>query len=181
MVCWPVTLGRGFGAELASGGREATVRRLSFEAITSFIAFEVTVRDRSEVFVLNLPLTGAPPIVVNGCCTHLSRIARGYSGSCSFSSPTTLSWPTRWERRFSRVRQPRNRRARLDQTAPCSVRFGRSTVRPTVSMPSRVLSPTCGNTRTTTSSSLRTSTRSGNRSGPSGKERRDETARQARR
>jgi len=60
VVCWPVTLGRGFGAELISGGREATVRRLSFEAITSFVAFEVTVGERSEVFVLNLPLTGAP-------------------------------------------------------------------------------------------------------------------------
>jgi len=60
VVCWPVTLGRGFAAELPSGGRKATVRRLSFEAITSFVAFEVTVGQRSEVFVLNLPLTGAP-------------------------------------------------------------------------------------------------------------------------
>ena len=61
VVCWPVTLGRGFAAELSPGGREAIVPKLSFEAITSFVAFEVTVGQRSEVFVLNLPLTGAPP------------------------------------------------------------------------------------------------------------------------
>jgi hypothetical protein len=33
---------------------------LSFEAITAFVAFEVTVEQLSETFVLNLPLTGAP-------------------------------------------------------------------------------------------------------------------------
>ena len=47
---------------MSDDGAGATFRRLSLEAITSFIAFEISVGDpaKTETFVLNLPLIGAP-------------------------------------------------------------------------------------------------------------------------
>lgn len=60
--CWPVTVGRGKALQFEAGQDAVTFERLSFEALTSFIAFEVTIRgsERSEVFVLNVRLLGAP-------------------------------------------------------------------------------------------------------------------------
>jgi hypothetical protein len=60
--CWPVTLGQGWAREIGRVSGGASFENLSLEALTSFIAFEVTTREpeRSEVFVLNVPLLGAP-------------------------------------------------------------------------------------------------------------------------
>jgi hypothetical protein len=63
--CWPVTLHEAAGVTLTNSAHEmATFGPVSFEAITSFFAFEVAATDgeRQAVvrFVLNLPLEDAP-------------------------------------------------------------------------------------------------------------------------
>jgi hypothetical protein len=60
--CWPVTLGKGWAVDMPVGDAGASFQGLSLEALTAFIAFEIAVGEpaRSEVFVLNLPLQGAP-------------------------------------------------------------------------------------------------------------------------
>lgn len=60
--CWPVTLGRGWAHELRADRFSISFERVSLEALTAFIAFEVTTGEpaRCEVFVLNVPLQGAP-------------------------------------------------------------------------------------------------------------------------
>jgi hypothetical protein len=65
--CWPVTVTSGVGASvesLAQGESFATFSGLSFQAITSFFAFELTGPAKGKPwqvrFVLNLPLLGAP-------------------------------------------------------------------------------------------------------------------------
>ncbi|MDQ3818008.1 MAG: phospholipase D family protein, partial [Acidobacteriota bacterium] len=63
--CWPVTLHETTGVTLTNGTHEiATFGSVSFEAITSFFAFEVLATDgeRQAVvrFALNVPLEGAP-------------------------------------------------------------------------------------------------------------------------
>ena len=62
VMCWPVTLGKGWATELRVGG-DIVFEKLSLEALTAFVAFEVTAGQpsRSEVFVLNVPLEGTPP------------------------------------------------------------------------------------------------------------------------
>jgi hypothetical protein len=60
--CWPVSVGKGKALSLAPDQEAVRFERLSFEAITAFIAFEVTGGEpaRSEVFVLTARLQGAP-------------------------------------------------------------------------------------------------------------------------
>jgi len=63
--CWPVTLHEQSAVKLATGTRDPVVfTPVSFEALTSFFAFEVTAtvgaRRASCRFVLNVPLEGAP-------------------------------------------------------------------------------------------------------------------------
>jgi hypothetical protein len=63
--CWPITLHEAQGNTLAgNSGEVATFGPVSFEAITSFFAFEVLatdgVREATARFVLNIPLEGAP-------------------------------------------------------------------------------------------------------------------------
>lgn len=65
LTCWPITLGAGSGASLEPD-RElvARFRSLSYEALTTFYAIQIVVREQStEVgvrFVVNVPLNGAP-------------------------------------------------------------------------------------------------------------------------
>jgi hypothetical protein len=60
--CWPVTVGRAKAQPVRSGQASISLKSLSFEALTAFVAFEVTIGEptRSEVFVLNVRLQGAP-------------------------------------------------------------------------------------------------------------------------
>ena len=60
--CWPVTCGRGHAVEASDNSTEMRFSRLSLEALTAFIAFEVTAKEspRSETFVLTVPMVGVP-------------------------------------------------------------------------------------------------------------------------
>jgi hypothetical protein len=63
--CWPITLHEAAGVPLRTEpGPIAEFQGISFEALTSFFAFEVTAstghRSVTSRFVLNLPLQGAP-------------------------------------------------------------------------------------------------------------------------
>lgn len=65
ILCWPITLGAGSAAVVRLD--DLTVARfpqLSYEALTTFYAFEITAREGNRQgqarFVLNLPLEGAP-------------------------------------------------------------------------------------------------------------------------
>lgn len=63
--CWPITLQDSAAVKLsATSSLIATFENISFEALTSFFAFELKVvkdnRSSSRRFVLNLPLEGAP-------------------------------------------------------------------------------------------------------------------------
>ena len=62
VTCWPVTLGQGWSAPVAPDATMASFTGLSFEALTAFFAFEVKIGEsaRTEVFVLNVELQGAP-------------------------------------------------------------------------------------------------------------------------
>ncbi|MFN0150832.1 MAG: phospholipase D family protein [bacterium] len=65
VTCWPVSLPPAAAAEFQAASNPCvSFARLTYEALTSFFAFEVAVRDRgrsaSRRFVLNLPLRGAP-------------------------------------------------------------------------------------------------------------------------
>ena len=62
ILCWPVTCGRGYGMPLSADSADVSFERLSLEALTAFIAFEVTVGEpaRTDAFVLKVPLSGAP-------------------------------------------------------------------------------------------------------------------------
>ncbi len=63
LVCWPITLRDEAAQKVVSGG-DLSFGPLSFEALTSFLAFELTVSAKDQTdrchFVLNLPMTGAP-------------------------------------------------------------------------------------------------------------------------
>jgi hypothetical protein len=63
--CWPITLSEGIGIRVGKEpGIFAEFSQISFEALTSFIAFEITASSGDKTFtcrfVLNLPLEGAP-------------------------------------------------------------------------------------------------------------------------
>jgi hypothetical protein len=60
--CWPVSVGQGHSRALAHGQQSIMFERLSFEALTAFFAFRVSIGEpeRSDVFVFNVPLQGAP-------------------------------------------------------------------------------------------------------------------------
>lgn len=60
--CWPVSVGRGKALSIGPDHSLVKFERLSFEALTAFIAFEIAIEgsQRPEVFVLNVPLRGAP-------------------------------------------------------------------------------------------------------------------------
>ncbi|HEX8174612.1 MAG TPA: phospholipase D family protein [Pyrinomonadaceae bacterium] len=63
--CWPITLHEAAAITLATDSLDlATFSSISFEAITSFFAFEIIATEDDERaatrFVLNIPLTGAP-------------------------------------------------------------------------------------------------------------------------
>jgi hypothetical protein len=60
--CWPVSLGQGHSREFKRGSDAVLFERLSFEALTAFFAFRVSVGkpERFEIFVLNVPLQGVP-------------------------------------------------------------------------------------------------------------------------
>jgi hypothetical protein len=63
--CWPITRPEVDAIIPAEVGEIATFRPLSFEALTSFFAFEVTAASEetsvSQTFTVNVPLVGAPP------------------------------------------------------------------------------------------------------------------------
>jgi hypothetical protein len=66
ILCWPVTLGTGSAAAVRLDDTTvAQFHQLSYEALSTFFAFEISARDRDRQgvtrFVLNLPLEGAPP------------------------------------------------------------------------------------------------------------------------
>ena len=64
--CWPITLNEeSYAVPLdMQNAPIATIRQCSFEALTSFFAFQLSTTDNGESlsmqFVLNLPLHGAP-------------------------------------------------------------------------------------------------------------------------
>jgi hypothetical protein len=62
--CRPFSLGDPYAQEIQSGMRRVVFGPLSFNALTSFMAFEIEVarggRVKKECFILNLPLHGAP-------------------------------------------------------------------------------------------------------------------------
>jgi len=65
ILCWPITLGTGSAAVVQLDDLAvATFPHLSYEALTTFYAFEITAREGDRQgqarFVLNLPLEGAP-------------------------------------------------------------------------------------------------------------------------
>lgn len=65
ITCRPISLGEGHLASLRCGAEiQVSFPRISFEALTSFMAFTVSARNggrvHDESFVLNLPLDGAP-------------------------------------------------------------------------------------------------------------------------
>lgn len=63
--CWPVTVGKGRSRPVDAGTVDITFPALSLEGLSGFVAFEVRAsregRNSIEIFVLNLPLEGAPP------------------------------------------------------------------------------------------------------------------------
>jgi hypothetical protein len=63
--CWPITRPEADAAISAEPGEIVAFRPLSFEALTSFFAFEVTAASEkasvSRTFTVNVPLEGAPP------------------------------------------------------------------------------------------------------------------------
>ncbi len=63
--CWPITLHESMSLQVDKGANRSTkFRQMSFEALTSFFAFELTAtrHNRSQLlrFVLNIPLIDAP-------------------------------------------------------------------------------------------------------------------------
>jgi hypothetical protein len=65
IVCYPITLGNSHGRRQEPGAPvDAHIPKISFEAISSFVAFDITMTDGSEKqsisFVVNAELTGAP-------------------------------------------------------------------------------------------------------------------------
>ena len=60
--CWPVSLGPGHARTLRQGEEPVVFERLSLEGLTAFFAFRVSVGspERTDVFVLNVPLSGVP-------------------------------------------------------------------------------------------------------------------------
>jgi hypothetical protein len=60
--CWPVTLGEGWARQVEDQTTVVTFSGLSFEALSAFFAFAVTVGEssRAEIFVLRVNLQGAP-------------------------------------------------------------------------------------------------------------------------
>jgi hypothetical protein len=64
VTCWPVMIGEARAASVVAGFEELRFRRISLEGLSAFFAFRVEAREeditREALFVLNIPLVGAP-------------------------------------------------------------------------------------------------------------------------
>jgi hypothetical protein len=64
VTCWPVMIGEARAVSIVTGLEELWFQRVSLDGLSAFFAFRVEARQeeaaREALFVLNIPLTGAP-------------------------------------------------------------------------------------------------------------------------
>ena len=120
---WPIALpqGRALPIDASAGGARAVFERCSFQALTTFFAFELTptaAPARRCCFVVRVPFTVHPRIAPRGSSRRSSTIPRRSSASSASSWRSTRSRSSTCS-----IRARRRRRARHVPRSPRTTRF----------------------------------------------------------